>query len=131
MTSGLARRQRGPAINIPNVAAQVEFGKDKRIAKPRQELLVPAGFGAQIDSNVHAILLDRQDVLAGIVQLVDFAFAFNVGTLARRDDLGCEIKPIGIAFSRRFSGFGIDDNNIRRRGRSRSGALAILSFRQA
>jgi hypothetical protein len=55
-------------------------------------------------------LLDGEDALAACVELVDFALAFDLRAVARRDDLRHQVEPIGIAFIGAF--FGIDDRDI-------------------
>jgi hypothetical protein len=65
------------------------------------------------DANLQTILLHGQDAVAGLVLLIHFALAFDVGTIARRDDLSCKIEPIGVTPGGIFVGIGIDNDNIR------------------
>src|SRR5438067_13744312 len=78
----LARCQRGPPVEIGWPAAQTEIGEHEEIVGLDDYLLLPVCLGAHIDADLDPLLLDRQDVFAMLVQLVDFAFAFDVGALA-------------------------------------------------
>src|SRR5262249_57906197 len=68
---------------------------------------------AQVDTRFAAILLRGQNAAAAVVQLVDGAFAFGVGAIARRYDLGDQIEPIGIALAGLLGGVAVDDDDIR------------------
>jgi len=47
-----------------------------------EQLLAPTGIGAQVDADLEAVLLHGQDAGAGVVQLVDLAFALDVDAIA-------------------------------------------------
>ena len=122
----LFRRQKG--VPVADTSAMVDltqlapYGDDMRAIRGAEIALIfqePMSSFSPVhtigNQLIEAILLHRQDAVAGVVQLVDFALAFDVGAIARRDDFSREIKAIGIAAIGFLTCIGVDHDDVRLR----------------
>src|SRR2546423_1193981 len=96
--TGSARNERRAAIEVGNAAAQAEVGEGESVVWFLEHLFAPTALGAQVDANLEAVLLDSEDAGAGVVQLVDFAFALDVAAVAQGHDLCRQIETVRISF---------------------------------
>ena len=89
------------AVDIPDRTGQAELRQSELVGS-MQHLRAPTIGGSTVHNDFQAILAHQQNASAGCMRSVDIPLAFDDALVALGQNLGNQIKAIGIAWVRIF-----------------------------